>query len=130
MQPMLGGDGFQVLLSLPRPLQQRGAPQTSTSHPKTLKAAQNSPSAAVKAKPHNHAVALVHTSSYWREHVCKQRNVATLHKTAHGCLLKEARWPLKVKECCPEGSDPHSESKTRKERSLFAKVAFRLPLLL
>lgn len=119
MQPMLAGDVFQVLLSLPSPMHQRGAPQTSTPQLEILKASQSSPSAAAKGKPHTHTAAFVHTSSYRREQVCKQRNVATLHKTAHGCLSKKARWPLKVKEYCPEGSDLHGHSKTRKERSLY-----------
>lgn len=129
MQAMLGGDVFQVLLSLPSTVLQCGAPQTSASQPKTLKASQSSPSAAAKPKPHTHAAAFVHTSCYRTDQVCKQRNVATLHKTMHGCLSKEVRWLSEVKKCCPEGSDLHGHSKTRKERSLRMKGALKLPPL-
>lgn len=84
-----------MLLSLASPMQQHGAPQTSISQPETLKVSQSSTSTAAKAKPRTYTAALAHTSSYRRVQVRKQKNVATLHKTSHRCLSKEARWPLK-----------------------------------
>lgn len=94
MQPMLGGEVFHLLLSLASPMQQHGALQTSISQPETLKASQSSTSTAAKAKPRTYTAALAHTS-YRKAQVRKQKNVATLHKTTHRCLSKEARWPLK-----------------------------------
>lgn len=48
-------------------------------------------------------------------------------KTAHGCLSEVVKWPLKVKECCSEGSDLPGSDQGRE--SLITKGALKLPLL-
>lgn len=88
MQPMLGGDNFQV--PLPSTVQQHVAPYPSTPQSKTLKTSLSEQPKKTTAKtktsqPHS---STLHTQAAIGEgeQVCEQRNVGIHHKTAHGFL--------------------------------------------